>query len=139
MSELVTPDDVKGRYLGGDIPASDADLEILIGDVLDALERDIPALRGMVEADEIPQRRLKRIVARIIIRHVDNPRGYRTINNGTGPFSDGVTYAGENLGEIEVTDSDLDDLVPGHTGQKAFTVDMMPEGAGRRGLPPFCW
>lgn len=132
MSDLVTPQDVQSRYLGGDIPASDDDLEILIGDVLDALERDIPALRGKVDEGEIPERRLKRIVARIIIRHVDNPRGYRSINNGTGPFTDGVTYAGENLGEIEVTDDDLDDLLPGFGGQKAFMVDMMPERAGRR-------
>ena len=50
MPEIVTPDDVKGRYLGGDIPASDDDLVILIGDVLDAIERDIPALNSMVAA-----------------------------------------------------------------------------------------
>lgn len=135
MPEIVTPDDVKGRYLGGDIPASDDDLVILIGDVLDAIERDIPALNLKVAAGEIPERRLKRIVSRVVIRHVDNPRGYRSINNGTGPFTDGITYAGENLGEIEVTDSDLEDLVPGFGKQAAFMVDMMPEEAGRRAYP----
>lgn len=135
MPEIVTPDDVKGRYLGGDIPATDADLVILIGDVLDAIERDIPTLDSMVAAGDIPERRLKRIVSRIIIRHVDNPRGYRSINNGTGPFTDGITFAGENLGEIEVTDSDLEDLVPGFGKQKAFMVDMMPEEAGQRVIP----
>ena len=135
MPEIVTPDDVKGRYLGGEIPATDADLVILIGDVLDAIERDIPTLDSMVAAGDIPERRLKRIVSRIIIRHVDNPRGYRSINNGTGPFTDGITFAGENLGEIEVTDSDLEDLVPGFGNQKAFMVDMMPEGAGQRVIP----
>lgn len=135
MPEIVTPDDVKGRYLGGEIPATDADLVILIGDVLDAIERDIPTLDSMVAAGDIPERRLKRIVSRIIIRHVDNPRGYRSINNGTGPFTDGITFAGENLGEIEVTDSDLEDLVPGFGNQKAFMVDMMPEEAGQRVIP----
>ena len=130
MSEWTTIEDVKDRYIGGDLPASDAEIQVLIDDAEDIVRREIEDIEDLIEGGTVPPSRVKRIVARMVIRVLRNPDGYRSTNLTTGPFSQGFTLAGDNPGELTLTDEDKDDLVPGLGGQRAFSVDLMPEGAG---------
>ena len=128
-----TVDDIKDRYIGGDLPASDAEIQVLIDDAEDIIRREVPDVEDLIESGEIPENRVRRIVAKMVIRVLRNPDGYRSTNLTSGPFSQGYTWAGDNPGELTLTDEDKDDLLPGMGGQRAFTVDLMPEDAGDLG------
>lgn len=128
-----TVDDVKDRYIGGDLPATDGEIQTLIDDAEDIIVREIPDVESLVSSGEIPVARVRRIVAKMVIRVLRNPDGYRSTNLTSGPFSQGYTWAGDNPGELTLTDEDKDDLLPGLGGQRAFSVDMMPETAGAEG------
>ena len=128
-----TVDDIKDRYIGGDLPASDAEIQVLIDDAEDIIRREVPDVEDLIESGEIPENRVRRIVAKMVIRVLRNPDGYRSTNLTSGPFSQGYTWAGDNPGELTLTDEDKDDLMPGVGGQRAFSVDMMPDGAGDEG------
>ena len=128
-----TVDDIKDRYIGGDLPASDAEIQVLIDDAEDIILREIPDVEDLIESGEIPENRVRRIVAKMVIRVLRNPDGYRSTNLTSGPFSQGYTWAGDNPGELTLTDEDKDDLLPGMGGQRAYSVDMMPDDAGAAG------
>lgn len=128
-----TVGDVKDRYIGGDLPASDAEIQVLVDDAEDIIRREVPDVEDLIESGEIPENRVRRIVAKMVIRVLRNPDGYRSTNLTSGPFSQGYTWAGDNPGELTLTDEDKDDLLPGMGGQRAFTVDLMPDGAGSDG------
>ena len=132
-----TVDDVKTRYIGGDLPASDAEIQVLVDDAEDIVLREIPDIVDLVASGEIPEARVRRVVAKMVIRVLRNPDGYRSTNLTSGPFSQGYTWAGDNPGELTLTDEDKDELRPGIGGQRAFTVDMMPDTAGSEG--PWRW
>lgn len=125
-----TVEDVKTRYIGGDLPASDDEIQVFLDDAEDIVRREIPDVEDRIASGEVPVSRARRIVARMVIRVLRNPDGYRSTNLSTGPFSQGFTWAGDNPGELVLTDKDRDELVPGMGGQRAYTVDLMPEGAG---------
>ena len=128
-----TVDDIKDRYIGGDLPASDAEIQVLIDDAEDIIRREVPDVEDLIESGEIPVNRVRRIVAKMVIRVLRNPDGYRSTNLTSGPFSQGYTWAGDNPGELTLTDEDKDDLMPGMGGQRAYGIDMMPDDAGSEG------
>lgn len=128
-----TVDDIKDRYIGGDLPASDAEIQVLIDDAEDIIRREVPDVEDLIESGEIPENRVRRIVAKMVIRVLRNPDGYRSTNLTSGPFSQGYTWAGDNPGELTLTDEDKDDLLPGMGGQRAYGIDTMPDDAGSEG------
>ena len=128
-----TVDDIKDRYIGGDLPATDAEIQVLIDDAEDIIRREIPDIEELIDSGEVPENRVRRIVAKMVIRVLRNPDGYRSTNLTSGPFSQGYTWAGDNPGELTLTDEDKDDLLPGIGGQRAYSVDMMPGDAGAEG------
>src|SRR5699024_6186065 len=121
-----TVDDSKDRYIGGDLPASDAEIQVLIDDAEDMIRREVPNIGDLADSGEIPENRVRRIVAKMVIRGLRNPDGYRSTNLTSGPFSQGYTWAGDNPGELTVTDEDKDDLLAGPGGQRAYSADMLP-------------
>ena len=128
-----TVDDIKDRYIGGDLPATDGEIQVLIDDAEDIIRREIPDIEELIDSGEVPENRVRRIVAKMVIRVLRNPDGYRSTNLTSGPFSQGYTWAGDNPGELTLTDEDKDDLMPGMGGQRAYSVDMMPDDAGAEG------
>lgn len=133
MSEWATVTDVKDRYIGGDLPASDSEIQVLLDDAEDIVRREIPTIEDLIASGEVPAHRVLRIVAKMVIRVLRNPDGYRSTNLTSGPFSQGYTWAGDNPGELTLTDEDKDDLMPGIGGQRAFAVDMFSDTAGGEG------
>ena len=128
-----TVDDIKDRYIGGDLPATDGEIQVLIDDAEDIIRREIPDIEELIDSGEVPENRVRRIIAKMVIRVLRNPDGYRSTNLTSGPFSQGYTWAGDNPGELTLTDEDKDDLLPGIGGQRAYSVDMMPDDAGAEG------
>ena len=128
-----TVDDIKDRYIGGDLPATDGEIQVLIDDAEDIIRREVPDIEELIDSGEVPENRVRRIVAKMVIRVLRNPDGYRSTNLTSGPFSQGYTWAGDNPGELTLTDEDKDDLMPGMGGQRAYSVDMMPDDAGAEG------
>ena len=128
-----TVDDIKDRYIGGDLPATDAEIQVLIDDAEDIIRREVPDIEELIDSGEVPENRVRRIIAKMVIRVLRNPDGYRSTNLTSGPFSQGYTWAGDNPGELTLTDEDKDDLMPGMGGQRAYSVGMMPDDAGAEG------
>lgn len=126
------PQDVRGRWLG-DVPltASDEQLTTLIADTEDTILREFPDLPDRIDADPstttnaIPLARVKKVVARIAIRHLRNPEGIRQTQEGAGPFQRGVTYGGDSPGSLYLTDEDRAEL-GGVLSGAAFTIDQTP-------------
>lgn len=124
---FATVEDVKSRWLTGAIPATDAQLETLIGDAEDIIlgefpnaETDVPAARGA------------RVVARMVLRVLRNPEGVRTVQESTGPFGGSTTFGGDNPGELYLTDDDRRDLGGKRSSGRAFTVSTIPAGYAPR-------
>lgn len=133
MSEWATVIDVKDRYIGGDLPASDSEIQVLLDDAEDIVRREVPNVDDLILSEDIPEARMRRVLANMVIRVLRNPDGYRSTNLTSGPFTQGYTWAGDNPGTLTLTDEDKDDLMPGIGGQRAFSVDMMPDTAGVEG------
>lgn len=123
---ITTPSAVKDRWIDGELPVSDDILAVLIQDAEDALAVVIPDFDDRVRTSIIPTVRLARVVARMVIRLLRNPAGIRTVQETTGQFSGTTTYAGESLGEIQVTDADRRELLGKAAGRRAFSI--MPGG-----------
>lgn len=120
------PAEVKARWIDGDVPVSDEVLAVLIQDAEDAITVAIPDCAERVLNGTIPPGRIARVVSRMLIRLLRNPTGIRTVQETTGQFSGSTTYAGDSLGEIQVTDADRRELLGKAAGRRAFSV--MPGG-----------
>lgn len=121
-----TPQDVKDRYLLGEVPVSDAQLAVLIGDAEDTIGSEFSDIQARVDALLLPLVRVQKVVARMVIRHVRNPEGIRQVSEGTGPFTGMRTYGGDEPGTMYLTDEDRAELAGAKTGQRAFTIDTTP-------------
>lgn len=123
---LVTPDDVRDRWVGGDLDFTDQTIGTLIEDSEDAIRASVPEVDQLV-GGAIPIGRVARVISRMVIRVLRNPEGIRTLQETTGQFSGSTTYAGDVLGEIVFTDEDRRDLLgKGPTGRRAYST--MPGG-----------
>lgn len=120
-----TPDDVSGRWVGDDPLPDVSQIEILLEDAEDTVLREFPDLPDRLDAGSIPVRRVAKVVARVVIRHLRNPGGERSRAQMGGPFSETVTFGGEDPGALYLTDEDRAELGGGGAGQ-AFTIDTTP-------------
>lgn len=123
-----TADDVKGRWLTGEIPATDTQLVTLIGDAEDIIVGEFPNIQADIDAGAVPMGRVARVVSRMVIRLLRNPEGLRQVQETTGPTAGGYTYGGDHPGELYLTDDDRRDLAGKKAGRRAFTVSTIPSG-----------
>lgn len=121
-----TPQDVRDRWLGpGDLPATDTQIATLIGDAEDTIRRAFPDIEGRIDSGDLPLPRVVKVVCRMVIRHIRNPEGVRTTQQGAGPFQVSRTYSGDEPGALYLSDQDMAELAPGRRG-RAFTIDTTP-------------
>lgn len=130
---FATVEDVKSRWLtestAGPIPATDAQLVQLIVDAEDIIETECPNIEQDVLAGRVRKTSVIRVVARMIIYKLQTSGYVRTATENTGPFGGSLTYAGDNPGELYLTDADKRALSgPRAAGKKAFTVSTVPAG-----------
>ena len=135
MAPFVTAEDVKSRWLlASPIPVNDQALNVLIEDAEDVIAQALPQIDSWIANGDLPVERYRRVAARIIIRQLKNPEGVRTRQETQGPFSGMTTMAGDNPGELYLTDADRIELMPDSVKLSrggAFTI--IPSGGGRYG------
>lgn len=129
------PSDVRDRWLGPEpLTADDTQIATLLGDAEDTAIREFPDLAIRVaraEGDDTtegvatPKRRVVKVLARMVIRHLRNPEGRRQTQESAGPFQRSTTYGGDEPGALYLTDEDRAEL-GGHRVGGAFTVDTIP-------------
>lgn len=120
-------DDIKSRWLlTEELPADDK-LEELIEDAEDTILARFPDMSARVTADIVPQRRVVKIIAELVIERALNPRGTRQVSTTTGPFSDSETFGGTNPGRMVLSETQVREL-SGAKSRRAFTVNTIPSG-----------
>lgn len=119
----VKADDVTARWPSSEAPPlDDGQIDTLIGDAEDLIERQFPDVPARVASGAIPRRRITRVIARMLIRLMRNPEGVRTVQQAGQSYSGSVTYGGDHPGELYLTDEDKRDLTGARTGGRAFAV-----------------
>lgn len=130
-------EDIEGRWPAseGEIPSTDERLIVLIEDAEDTILREFPDVQGRIDADTLPVNRVVKVVARMVIRHLLNPSGYRAQTQGAGAFQQTITFGGEDPGALYLSDEDRRDLASGRS--RAFTIDTTP--AHYKASQPCVW
>lgn len=129
---LLTPDDVKGRWLSsmGPFPATDEELAEHVEDANGLILDEFPDIPDRLAKGTLRKSTVIRVGARMVLRLLNNPSGVRTEQETAGEFSQSRTVTGDVLGEIHLSDRDraeLTDRTPtDRTAPKAFT--LMPRG-----------
>ena len=121
-----SPQDVKDRWLLGEVPVSDSQLAVLIGDAEDTVGSEFLDIQARIDAGTLPLTRVKKVVARMVIRHIRNPEGIRQVSETTGPFTGSRTYGGAEPGAMYLADEDRAELSGAKSGQRAFSIDTIP-------------
>ena len=124
--QWTAPEDVTARWiLDEPIPADTAKLTQLLEDAEDLAIGEFSDIQTRIDAGTLPLARVKRVLARVVIRHLRNPKGLRQAMDTTGPFSTSVMHGGETPGELALSDEDRAELGEARTG-RAFTIDTTP-------------
>lgn len=133
-----TTADVRDRWIGDEpLKATDPQIKTLLEDAEDTVLREFPDMVSRVaraagldttDGPMTPLRRVKKVIARMVIRHLRNPKGIRQTQEGAGPFQRSMTMGGEEPGAIYLTDEDRAEL-GGHRSGGAFTIDTLPSVA----------
>jgi hypothetical protein len=123
-----TVQDVKARWLTGEVPATDAQVQTLVDDAEDLVLSEFPGMETLVADGTVRQSTVVRVVSRMVLRVLRNPDGIRQIQETTGQFTGSQTYAGDNPGEVYLTDQDRRDLTGKRGARRAFTVSTIPRG-----------
>ncbi|MGO2312312.1 MAG: hypothetical protein ACTIA5_01435 [Brachybacterium tyrofermentans] len=129
---LLSPDDVKGRWLSsqGPFPATDTELKGHVEDAEGLILDEFPDIPKRIEEGTLKKRTVVRVGARMVLRLLHNPDGARTTQESAGEFSQSRTIAGDTLGEIYLSEADraeLTDRSPATRKQpRAFT--LIPRG-----------
>lgn len=121
------PSDIRDRWIG-DLPLGVEDQYLLtaIEDVEDQFIILVPDLVDEFGAS-IPLTRVKRVVARVVIRHLRNPDGYRSLSEATGPVTASVTYSGDDPGALAVLTEDIEVLQGRPAAKGAWAHSMIPD------------
>lgn len=133
--------DVENRWVGGGFPADEALVTTLIGDAEDTILAEFPTIQDRIDIGDLPLSRVQKVVAKMVMRHLRNPKGHRQTTDGAGPFQQSVTYGGDEPGSIYLNDADRAELAPRTSLKgKAFSVEMTPQ-TGYNTYPPdsFVW
>lgn len=123
-----TYQDVVDRWISPeDIPATQSTVETLLEDAEDTILREFPDIPTRIADGDLPVSRVAKIEARMVIRHLRNPGGLRSTQQGAGPYQQTVTFGGEEPGSLYLTEDDRRELRdPSTLKGKAFTVDNTP-------------
>ncbi|MGC0365008.1 hypothetical protein ABH922_002992 [Rhodococcus sp. 27YEA15] len=123
------PKDVQDRWIGTPPEVSDEVLAVKIADAEDDILRADPQIDDRITSGVLPLIRVKKVVARMIIRHLQNPEGVRSVQQGAGPFQTSTTYGGDEPGALTLTDDDREELGIPKRRTRAFSVGMTPDSA----------
>ena len=105
-----TVQDVRDRWLDGDLPYTDGQLQTLIDDAEDVIAAEFRNLDQSIATGDVTVNRVVRVVSRMVNRVLRNPEGLRQRQETRGSFTGQVTYGGDNPGELFLSEDDRRDL-----------------------------
>jgi hypothetical protein len=110
------------------MPSNQATVETLIADAEDLILSAIPTIQTQIDDSTTPLSRVVRVVCQMIIRHLRNPMGQRSVSETRGPNNMSVTFGGNDPGALYLSDEERRDLMPATTqgSRKAFSIDPAP-------------
>lgn len=114
--------DVESRWVSGGFNFPDDTVEQLIEDAEDEIKVFLQVKTDEELLSAVPRNRVVRVASRMVSRALRNPGGYRSISEGTGPYSASRMFGGDNPGEIELTESEKSALLGRRDVGRAFTV-----------------
>lgn len=127
----VAPNDVIDSWVGGNVPTDAAKLQVWIDRAERLVRRRVPdlQLRIDVEADLFPSSTdlldtTKDVVIAMVTEVFKNPDGKRSMQSTTGPFSENVTFGGDDPGKLILL-PDQAELLSGHNAGEAFSIDLI--------------
>jgi len=125
--------DVTGSWIGEGAPDDAAVVDTWIARAERLIRRQVPDLQARIDAEAeavTPTTELvdtvRDVVVAAVTRVFRNPEGRRSTSVGTGPFSENVTFGGDQPGGLHLTADELSLLAGVRAGQRAFSVDLMP-------------
>lgn len=126
MSTWATPTDVLNRWVGDGAPAQASDtLLTFIADAEDEILRHFPKIQERIDRNELPLRRVQRVIADVVIRAYKVGNDYRSsYSETTGPFSHSGSYSDNTPRSVKLTESDIAALAPDE--QQTTMLNMAP-------------
>lgn len=122
MGLWASSDDVFDRWPGSNPPTDDILVEQLVQDVEVLIQAEFPDIETRMEDEDQLLRRIRIVVAQVVIRLLRNPDGVREMHVGDA----GTSYEA-NPAYLTLTSSELALLsVDGRALQRAFTIDPTP-------------
>ena len=122
------PGDVRARWIGDPLDVDDTQLTTLLEDIEDTASAEFSDIQARIDAGTLPLARVKRVLSRVVIRHLRNPEGLRQSQEQTGPYGSQIMYGGAEPGALALTDEDRAELA-GASVSRAFTIDTSPAGS----------
>lgn len=122
-----TYQDVHDRWISSEeLPATEAQIATLLEDAEDTILREFPTIQDRIDNGELPEARVTKVEARMVIRHLRNPSGIRSAQEGAGPFQQTITYGGDEPGSLYLTEEDRRELRGASSKNKAFSIEGVP-------------
>jgi hypothetical protein len=120
-----TPQDIKDRWVGSDVPSDDDLIQALIDDAEAVIVSEFPKIQERIDDEELPLQIVILVVSRVVSRLLRNPENLSYWQQQTGPFMQSRNYLGSQT-DIWLNEKELALLSPSTKG-KAFSVDIGPD------------
>lgn len=136
MATWAVPKDVTDAWIGDDAPADAAKLALWIGRAERLVRSNVKTLQARIDAevDALPPSTdlidtTRDVVVEMVSRVFRNPKGIRQANVTTGPYTESQTFGGDQPGQLMITADELAQLTGAGSGQRAYTVSMIPSSS----------
>lgn len=117
-----TPQDIRERWIGDDVPDNDQLLRALIQDAEAIILSTYPSIQGRVDAAKLSASVITFVTSRMVIRVLRNPDNATYSSTTTGPFTSAKNVGNVDLWMTEDEEEMLSPITPG----KAFSIDLAP-------------
>lgn len=121
----INPEDVRGRWLDGQLDTTDEQLEQLITDAEDIILASVPDVPRRLEDGSLPISRVVRVGVQAIHRKLRNPEGVRSTMETAGAFTLQRTHGGNEPGSMYLTGDELNELRGNRGKRKVTSVKMI--------------
>ena len=119
---------VTGSWIGDGVPTDTARIQVWIDRAERFLRKKVPTLTARLATDP-PEvdllETIQDVVSNMVQRVFRNPEGTRTSQSTTGPFSQSVTFGGDQPGYLWATDDELNSLSGSAGRYHAYQVDPL--------------
>jgi hypothetical protein len=117
-----SPQDIRERWIGDDVPDNDQLLRALIQDAEAIILSTYPAIQTRVTSGALSSSVITFVTSRMVIRVLRNPDNATYSSQTTGPFTSAKNVGNVDLWMTADEEEMLSPIVPG----KAYSIDLAP-------------